>query len=257
MALHHQTLSQQGPTLILLHGLFGSSENLNGIARLLSDDFSIYSLDLPCHGHSDALNTLTIPAMAEAVSNWMNDIGLQSAHFLGHSLGGKVAMEVALNHAEQVNALLVADISPIQYPRRHDDVFAAFNAVTLEHVGGRNDAFKMMETHLPDANIRHFLLKNLIKSSEGWRWRIDWRFLQANYEHLIQANSNKNSFMGDVLFLKGENSNYIQTSHTAETLMRFPKASVKVLPECGHWLHAEKPRAFASTVKRFLHNHCA
>lgn len=252
-AIHHRQLSHEGDPLIVIHGLFGSLENLGVVSRQLSDEFSVFALDLPNHGRSDHSDTTSLTSMAEAVVAWMDNEGLQQAHFLGHSLGGKVSMEIALRYPERVKKLVVADIAPVAYGRRHEDVFAAFRAVDLSNLKSRMEADKQMRPHVAELSTRSFLLKNLEKSDDGWFWRVNLDGLIEAYDELIAANTTSHgSFAGEVLFIKGEHSPYILPEHREPILSLFPKAGVKVISNTQHWLHAEKPDIFVGIARRFL-----
>lgn len=243
----------EGEPLVLIHGLFGSMENLGMIAQRLKSQYCVYTLDLPNHGRSQHTKDTSLLDMAEAIIDWMDALELKSAHFLGHSLGGKVSMELALHYPERVQGLIVADISPIQYPRRHDDIFAAFRDVELDKIKHRTDAYHAMEKHVNDIPTRDFLLKNLVKKKDHWQWRMNLELLERNYEAIITGNSREfPSFNNHVLFIKGERSDYILPEHKKTILQLFPKASVKVIHNTEHWLHAEKPDIFTGIVKRFL-----
>lgn len=252
---HRQIGDKNAPPLIFIHGLFGSLENLGLIARKLSESYCIYSLDLPNHGRSAHTDTTSLPILAESVVVWMGENDLDSAHFLGHSLGGKVGMEIALRYPEKVNQLIVADIAPVAYTARHNDVFAAFRAVDLAAITSRVDADKMMQPHVSELSTRSFLLKNLEKNSDGtWYWRANIDGLIGAYEQLIDSNTQVEApFTGEVLFIKGELSPYILPEHKEEIVNLFPNASVKMISGTHHWLHAEKPDIFVGIAKRFLH----
>lgn len=256
MSLYHRHWGDpNAPAVVAIHGLFGSMENLGMITRLLKQRYSVYGIDLPNHGRSSHTETTSLLIMANAVIDWMDAQGLQQVYFLGHSLGGKVIMEIALRYPERVRALIVADIAPVEYPRRHDDVFAAFKAVDLETLKSRADADKVMANYVAEASTRSFLLKNLEKTESGWRWRVNLSTLINDYPQLIQANTaDFPLFNGPVLFIKGELSPYIQIEHQDATLALFPQASVKVIHNTEHWLHAEKPEVFTRIVTRFLEN---
>jgi esterase len=191
--------------------------------------------------------------MADAVMAWMEAINLPKAHFLGHSLGGKVSMELALRDPSRVDKLVIADIAPVAYERRHDEVFGGFRAVDLDRIASRSDAEQAMAPLVALESTRSFLLKNLEKINNKWRWRIHLDVLERDYHHLIAANSaHLPPFARPTLFMKGEKSNYILPEHREHTLTLFPEASIKIIDNTEHWLHAEKPDIFAGIVKRFL-----
>ena len=239
--------------LVAIHGLFGSLENLGMITRELADQYQVYAVDLPNHGRSDHTPTTSLLAMADAVVAWMDEVGLAQAHFLGHSLGGKISMEIALRYPERVKKIIVADIAPVAYTRRHDDVFAAFRAVDLSQIQSRSEADKAMQPHVSEVYTRSFLLKNLEKTPQGWQWRINLDGLIGGYNQLIDANTQQHPpFKGPILFIKGELSPYILPEHRESILSLFPQASVKVISQTQHWLHVEKPDIFTGIARRFL-----
>lgn len=242
-----------GEPLIALHGLFGSLENLGMITRLLKQDFCVNALDLPNHGRSPHSDHYSLAAMCELIIAWMDSVNLDNAHFLGHSLGGKVSMELALRYPERVRKVVVGDIAPVKYPRRHDDVFAGFAAVDLAAIEHRTDAFQAMAPFVVDIATRSFLLKNLEKVEGRWQWRVNLEGLEANYEQFIVGNTRESgSSNHPVLFIKGEHSDYLLPEHRELIMELFPRANVKVIHNTQHWLHAEKPEIFAGLVKRFL-----
>lgn len=262
-------------SIVFVHGLFGSIENLGMIIRLLKDEFSIYAIDLPNHGRSQHTSETSLQSMATAMLNWMDTVGLDCVDLVGHSLGGKVCMEFALRYPDRVNRLVVADIAPVAYPRRHDDVFEAYRAVDLDKIKSRADADALMSPYVALASTRSFLLKNLEKNTNNtsanptdtptdkignvdapksaWRWRVNLDALEAGYNNIISANTTScTPFNKPVLFIKGENSDYIMPEHQESILALFPNAGVKVISNTEHWLHAEKPEIFAGLVRRFL-----
>lgn len=243
--------SGKGAPLILLHGLLGASENLGALARLLQQDFNVFSIDLPNHGRSDHAEGMDFRAMAEAVANWMDEQGLASARVAGHSLGGKVAMELALGQPEKVEKLVVLDIAPVAYGPRHERIFAGLRAVDPATVDSRSQADERMKPFVKDPAVRGFLLTNLVRLDGAFRWRMNLSDLQSQYSRLLEANR-EGHYHGDTLFLKGGNSDYISDTYKEEILRRFGQARVEVVSGTGHWLHAEKPERVARSIKNFL-----
>ncbi|MCB1705894.1 MAG: alpha/beta fold hydrolase [Halioglobus sp.] len=243
----------EGEAVILLHGLFGAGANLGGVARALQAQYTVYSVDLPGHGRSAWLARPSLPAMAASVLGWMDDQGIAQAHFLGHSLGGKVAMELALQRPQRVLSLAVADIAPVVYAGRHSAVFAALDAVAATPCHSREEAAARMAALLEEDGVIQFLLSSLERDQQGgYRWRFDLAGLRDGYAALLDAPASGRCYQGPVLFIKGGASDYIQDQYWPAILALFPAATAKVMPGCGHWLHAEKPALFASIVSRFL-----
>ena len=239
-------------TVVLLHGLFGMGSNLAGVSRALDEQFRVFSLDLRNHGRSPQCAAMDYPAMAEDVAQFIRDHNLARVHLLGHSMGGKVAMQLALTEPTLVDRLIVADIAPVSYPDRHDRVLAALNALVLQGITSRRDADHQLAQHIDDAGVRAFLLKSLYRNERGdFAWRFNLAAINASYPALRGAVEGE-PFAGPVLFIKGECSNYIDSSHQTAIAGLFPGAGLKVVQGAGHWLHAEKPATFNRLVLRFF-----
>ncbi|WP_116919051.1 alpha/beta fold hydrolase [Tamilnaduibacter salinus] len=252
VSLHHR-VDGQGPPLILLHGLFGSLENLGGIAQRLSDQWRVHALDLRNHGRSPHSDTMDYPAMAADVKAYMDDAGLDRASVLGHSMGGKVAMELALTWPHSVDRLVVADIAPVAYPPRHDAILDGLMSLDTAALRSRRDADERLAEKVSTPAVRQFLLKNLVRRREGgFGWRMNLPVIADQYEAIAAAPSASGPFTRPTLFIKGAASDYIGEEAREPTTRLFPAASLRMIPETGHWLHAEKPDRFANTVRRFL-----
>jgi esterase len=242
-----------GPAVVLLHGLFGASANLGALARALQATYSVFSVDLPGHGRSAWIANPTLPAMAERLRLWLEEAGLSRAHFVGHSLGGKVAMELALQQPGRVSSLAVADIAPVAYQAHHNAVFAALEAVATRPCTSREEAGARMAQHLGEDSVIQFLLSSLQRDAQGYyHWRFDLSGLRAAYPALLAAPAGGRTYAGPVLFIKGCASEYIQPQFWPVVQQLFPAATLEVMPGCGHWLHAEKPVLFNSIVTQFL-----
>ena len=244
--------SGKGEPLILIHGLFGSLENLGVLARALQEDFRVYAIDLPNHGRSPHTDQLDLTLLTRTLEQWMNDQQLATATLIGHSLGGKVAMELALSHPDRVARLAVMDIAPGPCPERNGEVFAALMSLPLENISSRNEAREHLARHGLEAGVQGFLLKNLQRGQDGgFRWRVNLPLLHSNYARLVAANR-EGRYDSPVLFLKGEHSGYIHEGQRADILARFPAAQLKIVAGAGHWLHADKPELVTALLRRFL-----
>lgn len=245
--------------VLMIHGLFGSLENLAGVAKQLSAGRDIYLIDLPNHARSAHTADTSHQLMAQSVLSWLDENAIEQVDIIGHSLGGKVGMQVALSWPEKVRNLVVIDIAPAHYPPHHSAVFEGLNSLDLAAVSNRREADAHMIQFVPDADVRSFLLKNLIKNTaqnpasehNAFMWRFNLPVLSRDYPKLIEANKQA-VFEGDVLFIKGGHSDYIIESYRQDIVSRFPHAAVKVVNDTGHWLHAEKPVITAGIIARFI-----
>jgi len=248
----HSKHSGSGKPVVLIHGLFGSLENLGGIARQLAEQYSVYSLDLPNHGRSPHTENTSLSRMADEVYAWSQQQDFRHASFVGHSMGGKVAMELALTYPAWVDRLAVLDIAPVHYSPHHHQVFEGLLALNPAELENRTQAEALLSQYVEEPAVRNFLLKNLVKQKQGYSWRMNLSGLHRHYPKLVAGNRSSASFRGKTLFLKGAKSNYIDKAQHEEILARFPCAQVKVIADSGHWLHAEKPDLVARQLLRFL-----
>ena len=242
----------EGPWLVMLHGLFGSGDNLGGIARILSEHYRVLLLDLRNHGRSPHADGMSYSDMAADVLAAMDREGIQSAHVFGHSMGGKVAMQLALMAPKRVNGLVVGDISPVQYGDNHGRILKGMQAVAERAPQSRQEAQALMAEFESEPGVLSFLLTNWRKNEDGlWGWRVNLAAIIARYSD-IAAGAEGSAFEGPVLFLRGENSDYVQAAHKDKILALFPAAKVKTISGTGHWLHAEKPDMVARSMLRFF-----
>jgi esterase len=249
----HAKSTGSGPDVILIHGLFGMGSNLGALARALEDKFTVHCIDLPNHGRSGWVDTIDIPAMSVAVLAWMEQLEVQSAALVGHSLGGKVAMELALQDPQRIRAIVIADIAPVAYPAGHALEFAALNEVAQSRCASRTAARDIMSQYIREDAIVQFLAKNLGRLEDGrYGWTFNVGGIQASYDAIRAGIAPREPYTNPVLFIKGGDSNYIQASHQQSIAVLFPVATLKVIPGCGHWLHAQEPRLFNNLVARFL-----
>lgn len=256
MKLNFRQFSDQGEPLLILHGLFGSLSNWAWHSRKFAEHFAVTALDLRNHGTSPHSDEMSYPAMAADVLEFMDDQAINTAHVLGHSMGGKVAMQLALNHPERIRRLVVADVAPVQYGGErgeHDEIFEGLSAVDLATLESRAAADHQLAAWVEDEVVRQFLLSNLIRNDEGqFAWRINLPVLRERYADLRAKPQSDRRYDGEVLFVRGDLSDYITEHHRDEILALFPKAKIKTIVQTGHWLHAEKPETFNRIVSTFL-----
>ena len=243
-----------GPALILIHGLFGDMNNLGMLARELinSGEWQVIQLDVRNHGRSFHSPEMDYPSMAEDIIGLMDELQLSSAVFIGHSMGGKIAMQLALSAPQRVSGLIVADIAPVAYASHHQNVFAALSQLETQRPNSRKVADQLIQPLLPDLGVRQFLLKNLVFTQTGMKWRMNLAAVRANYAKILDWPATERSYNGPTLFIKGADSDYILPHYQSQTLAQFPAATAKIIGNTGHWLHAEKPRLFNRLVAQFL-----
>jgi len=238
----HDSVLGEGPDVVLLHGLFGMGSNLGSLARALQARYRVHSVDLPNHGHSGWLAEASLAAQAQCVARWMDERHLHSAAFVGHSLGGKVAMQLALQEPQKVDALVVADIAPVGYPSSHDEVFAALDAVAASSVRSRSEARVIMAELIEEELVAQFLLLSLQRDEDAsYSWRFNLQGLKDNYAAAREAPELDIPYDGPTLFIAGGDSPYIKPEHHAAIETCFPAASITVMPACGHRLPAAHP----------------
>lgn len=242
----------QGESLIILHGFLGMLDNWQGQAKVLAEYLDVITVDLRNHGHSPHSDEHSYEVMMQDVLELMDDLGLESAHILGHSMGGKVAMTLAQQHPERVNKLVVVDIGPKYYAPHHQDIFAALRAVDLDALQRRSEAETYMLPHLDQPATRQFLMKSLYyaeRNTFGWRFNID--ALERHVEHVGEATDEMN-YDGELLFIRGGASDYILDQDWPDIKVLFPHAYLETIDGAGHWVHAEKPREFIQVVLDYL-----
>ncbi|MBM0416110.1 alpha/beta fold hydrolase [Aeromonas veronii] len=243
----------QGPAVILIHGLFGSLDNLGLLARALGEHYRVISVDLRNHGVSFRSDDMSYPAQAADILALMDHLGLDQAAIVGHSMGGKVGMQLAKLAPARVSRLVVVDMAPVAYPHsRHQNVFAGLNATLRTPPQSRSETEAMLAQHIEIAGVRQFLLKSFARGEHGWGWRFNVPALEQNYANIMGWPDDERRFEGPVLFIKGGNSDYMQPQYSETALAQFPAAKVRVIAGTGHWLHAEKPALFNKLVVDFL-----
>ena len=251
MSLAFQSFGDGRP-IVLLHGLFGSGDNLRILARGLESRYRVLLPDLPNHGSSPHINSSTHEALADAVEEFILDQSLSNPILSGHSVGGKLAMLISLRHPERVPALISIDIAPRRYEASHLEIIAGMRGLPLSSIGGRRDADEALAKAVPDAAVRGFFLKNLVRDGDRFRWRLNLEAIAADYDALLGWEP-PGTYDGPALFVGGERSEYLQAERdTGAIRQQFPAAEIETIPDAGHWLHADKPEQLLSIMNRFL-----
>lgn len=242
-----------GPAVVILHGLYGNQGNWAPQARQLSQEYDVYVLDARNHGQSPWADTMSFADMANDVADTMASLGLARAHLIGHSMGGKTAMWLALTQPALVRSLCVVDIAPVPYPQAGDGVIRALNALDLATLASRADADAALAQSISVKFVRDFLLTNLQRSDDGgWRWRFNLAVLTAAFREITSWPANAGSYAGPTLFIKGELSDYILPEHAEAMRTQFPNGQLKTVNGTGHWVHSEKPEAVLKLIRNFL-----
>jgi esterase len=253
----------EGPPLIILHGLYGSSDNWATIAKGLSDSFTVYIPDLRNHGQSPHDKIHDYDSMSEDLFELASELKLRKFFLAGHSMGGKCAVSFALKWPEMLNGLLVADISPFRNnsPMRqeydnHKAILEVMNSIDLQKISARKDAEEILAVKIPAAGIRGFILKNLQRKADGtYAWKLNVAGLLNNIDRITEGipfeeNNPVEGF--PVIFIKGGNSSYLPDEDFQNILRVFPAAELIVIPQAGHWIHADNPADVISSIKRLL-----
>lgn len=256
MELNYTQHSSEGQPLLILHGMLGNSNNWSTQSRRLAADFAVCTLDLRNHGSSPHAPDMDYQTMARDVLEFMDRHGVDKAHMLGHSMGGKTAMQLALQAPDRLLKLVVADIAPVAYGGErgeHDEIFAGLSAIDLDKLQSRTQADGILANWVDDEIVRQFLLGNLLRREDGtFAWRINLSAIRDSYPLLRAAVSGPAPYTGETLFIRGERSDYILPEHESTIRELFPHASIETIAHAGHWLHAEKPDTFYSIVRKFL-----
>jgi pimeloyl-ACP methyl ester carboxylesterase len=251
----HCEIQGSGPPVLVLHGLFGCLDNWRAQSKELGRFFKVYTLDLRNHGNSPHTDVMTYPAMAEDLREFLIWQGLASASVLGHSMGGKVAMQFATTYPGMVEKLAVVDIAPKDYPPEHKKIIRALLSVKLQDFHSRSEVDAALSKKIPDARVRQFLLKNLAHVDRGgFEWQMNLSAIQKSYERLcktIEPNPGT-GFGKPACFIRGAESNYVTETDYGRIADIFPKATILTVSNAGHWVHVDNPQGFAETLIKFL-----
>ena len=234
--------------IVLVHGLFGSLDNLGVLARDLVNDHDIIQVDMRNHGLSPRDPVMNYQAMAQDLLDTLNAQHIEKATFIGHSMGGKAVMALSALAPERIARLVAIDIAPVDYHvRRHDEIFTAINAVTASPAKTRQQAAAIMREHLNEEGVIQFLLKSFVDGE----WRFNVPVLWEQYPHIVGWETIP-AWDHPALFIPGGNSPYVTEAYRADLLAQFPQARAHVIAGAGHWVHAEKPEAVLRAIRRYL-----
>ncbi len=245
-----------GRPILVAHGLFGSKRNWQGIAKALSRHGRVMSLDLRNHGESPWDDDSSYETMADDIARFIRRHGLGPAAVVGHSMGGKAAMTLALRHPELVRRLAVVDIAPVAYGHDYADIIAAMQEAPLAETDKRAEVQAFLSERIVDPGVVAFLVLNLERAEAGFRWQPNLTAIAAGIDGILDFPKfpHGRSYKGPTLFLAGGASDYIQSHHQAAIAALFPKAVTDLIDGAGHWVHAEQPQAFVARLLEFLGN---
>lgn len=244
--------SGHGHPLIILHGLFGSSDNWYTLAKTFSQQFTVFLPDQRNHGQSPHSPQMDYQVLAEDLFGFIREHGIERPHIIGHSMGGKAAMNFAVKYPDHLSKLIVVDIVPKPYPVHHDAILEGLHAIPLASLSSRSEADHQLAAFVPEPDVRQFLLKNLGRDAEGrFQWKINLHAIDENIEAMGAGMIFSGKHDGPALFIRGEKSNYYVPGDEAIIKAIFPQAEVVSL-DTGHWVQAEKPEAFAQVVLTYL-----
>ena len=239
----------KSPPVMIVHGLYGSGRNWGIIAKRLSDHFFVITVDLRNHGDSPWSDTHNYDVMADDLVEVINSLKIKP-NIIGHSMGGKVAMVLALKRPNLVKNLIIADIAPVKYEHDQSQFIEAMQKVDLSKVEKRSDATLALSKYVEDKSLQNFFTQSLdIKAK---RWKLNLNVLRSEMSEILSFPKIESEFSGHSLFLKGEKSDYIKPEHRKLIKSLFTKARFATFKEAGHWLHAEKPREFESAARLFF-----
>ena len=251
--LHYKVFGEGDP-LIILHGLFGMLDNWRTVARKLEEKYQCILVDLRNHGKSPHADEMNYKAMAEDVKELIDDLQLKSPVVLGHSMGGKTAMQLALDHPDTLQKIIVVDISPTRYPPHHETILKAIQSVEPSKLTERSEAEEILRSYLGDdeANIQ-FLLKNISRKPEGgFEWKANMSVLINQYDAIMAGIDADTVFEKPALFVRGERSNSLKDEDWPVIVKLFPLAELVTIANAGHWVHADQPQALIDTLIAFM-----
>lgn len=243
----------EGIPLIILHGLFGQSDNWNTLSKNFSEHgFSVFTIDQRNHGLSPHSGEWNYDVMADDLKEFIDEHHLKDPIILGHSMGGKTVMFFELKYPGISSKLIIADMAARSSVRHHDEVLKALNAVDFETIKTRKEAEAILNEYISDFGTKQFLLKNIYwKENEKMAWRFNLETITNSYDEILAEVPQKISNV-KTLILRGENSNYVSDEDADDIKKRFPNSVLVTIKDAGHWIHAEKPKEFFDSVLEFI-----
>jgi pimeloyl-ACP methyl ester carboxylesterase len=245
-------ISGQGQPLLIIHGLFGMSDNWQSIGRQFSDFFEVHLIDLRNHGRSPHSSNFNYDVMVEDLVKYITERELSKVILMGHSLGGKTVMELAVKHSELVEKLIVVDIAPKAYPVHHDLIIEGLNKLNFNEIKSRAQADQLLAQEVKEQSVRQFLLKSLYwKEKKRLAFRFNLYAIASHIKEVGRSLAHGTAYSKACLFVDGADSSYINEEDEDLILIHFPNAEIITINDAGHWVHAQQPKQFYETILRF------
>lgn len=243
----------KGDPVIILHGLFGNLDNWQTIARQLSEQFWVFVVDQRNHGRSPHTEDISYPLMAQDLKKFMDEHWIPRANIVGHSMGGKTAMQFAFEYPDMVDKLVIVDIAPEENKAGHEQIFDALLALDIDKIESRSDAEEELSKRIEDPSVRLFLLKNLSRTKKGtYRWKMNLEAIHKNYQKILDEVKSDFPYDGETLFIAGGLSNYIKANEEKAIHQLFTRATIETIPNAGHWVHADDPEKLLELLNSFF-----
>lgn len=253
MQLNYKKLGT-GQPFIIIHGLFGSLDNWMSFAKAMAENYEVFLVDARNHGQSPHSEVFNYKIMADDIYEFLMEHSLDNVIILGHSMGGKIAMQFALNYPQKIDKLIVVDIAPKSYPIHHDEIIKGLKSLNFNVIKTRSEADEKLAEYIPILAVRQFLLKNLYwKEKEQLAFRFNLATIANNISEIgVATITNGNQFSKPTLFIRGEHSNYILDGDLEEITALFINSKLETIKNAGHWIHAEQPIQFLNCIKMFM-----
>lgn len=252
MEILHSKILGSGQAFIILHGFLGMSDNWKTLASKYAQNYEVHLIDQRNHGRSFHSEAFSYQLMAQDLKNYISHYQLENCILLGHSMGGKTAMQFALDYPATISKLIIADIAPKTYPAHHQYILKALNEVDFSLQKSRKEVEGVLKKYINETGVVQFLMKNVYrKGKEQLGYRFNLPILTEKYNEVITSYSTNKQFNKPTLFLRGTKSNYITPEDEVLIAQNFTKATIEEISDAGHWLHAENPQEFYSKTMHF------
>ena len=250
MLLHSKIIGDSNKHILILHGFLGSGDNWISVSRKLNDiGFTIHLIDQRNHGRSFHSEKFDYELMCEDLFNYIEYYNVINPILIGHSMGGKTAMRFSLKYPELIQKLIVLDTSPREYPVLHQAIIDSLKEIDLSIYNTRNSVDDKLKESIKQKDLRNFLMKNIYRTNDGkLSFRFNLRSLSKNIGNIGKKIESDNQFNADVIFIKGENSEYINESDKESINILFPNSKFYIIPNAGHWLHVDNPNDFLTVL---------